>query len=208
MSKLKTRVEPDTDTGPATVTTDAAGESTTTTEKQDTGRDSVSKQTSRERPWAVRAGAALVITCLVAAVVCAVVFGWKLKNRNEIDSAAQQASATAQAYAVTLTSIDAQHIDENFTAVLDGATGEFKDMYAQSSQQLKSLLIQNSARSQGTVVDWSIKSASKNRVQVMMFVDQDVTNSASPEPRVDRSRILMTMDKVDGRWLASKVDMV
>ncbi|MGP3708901.1 hypothetical protein [Gordonia paraffinivorans] len=41
----------------------------------------------------------------------------------------------------------------------------------------------------------------------MLFVDQSITNTASPEPRVDRSRVVMTMEKVDGRWLASKVDL-
>jgi Mce-associated membrane protein len=39
------------------------------------------------------------------------------------------------------------------------------------------------------------------------MVDQTVTNAARPDSRVDRNRMKMTMEKVDGRWLASKVEL-
>ncbi|MCX4095207.1 hypothetical protein [Nocardia sp. alder85J] len=156
----------------------------------------------------LRGGVAALAVLLIVATVFAVVFGWKLHDRNRVDDAARGAEATAQTYAVTLTSIDAQHIDENFTDVLNGATGDFKDMYSQSSTQLKALLVQNKAVSKGRVVNASILSASENQVVVMLFVDQEVTNSASPDPRIDRSRILMTMQRVGGKWLAAKVEMV
>ncbi|MBP2192949.1 Mce protein [Nocardia goodfellowii] len=162
---------------------------------------------SRRRRLAVRIGAGAVAVLAVVATVTATVFGWKLHDREEIDTAARQASTIAQDYAVKLTSIDSQHIDQNFADVLAGATGEFKEMYAQSSDQLKSLLVQNKAASRGRVVDASVKSASKDRVEVMMFVDQQVTNALSTDPRIDRSRILMTMERVGGHWLASKVEM-
>ena len=48
-------------------------------------------------------------------------------------------------YAQVLTSIDANNVDQNFAQVLDGATGEFKDMYSKSSDQLRQLLIDNKA---------------------------------------------------------------
>ncbi|ATD72278.1 MULTISPECIES: hypothetical protein [Gordonia] len=133
--------------------------------------------------------------------------GWKLYENHAVDHAEQQAVATAKDYAVTLTSIDSGSIDQNFTEVLGGATGEFKDMYSRSSNQLKQMLVDNKATSKGVVIDAGVKSATTDRVVVMLFVDQSITNTASPEPRVDRSRVLMTMDKIDGRWLASKVDL-
>lgn len=39
------------------------------------------------------------------------------------------------------------------------------------------------------------------------MVDQTVTNADHPDPRVDRSRMKITMDKVDDRWFASKVEL-
>ena len=50
-------------------------------------------------------------------------------------------------------------------------------------------------------------SATDDRVEVVLFVDQSVSNAAAPAPQLDRSRVKMTMDKVDGRWLASKVEL-
>ncbi len=153
------------------------------------------------------AGVGLLAVIALAASALAIVFGLQLKNRIDIENAGQEALRTAENYAVALTSIDTRNLDRDFTRVLEGATGEFKDMYSSSSSQLRQLLVDNQATGKGTVIDAGIKSQSENKVEVMLFVDQTVTNTASPDPRLDRSRILMTMEKVDGRWLASKVEL-
>ena len=57
------------------------------------------------------------------------------------------------------------------------------------------------------VVDSAVQSASKDKVVVLLFVDQSVSNTTVPDPRIDRSRIKMTMEKVDGQWRASKVEL-
>ncbi|MGV9747936.1 hypothetical protein ACWDTG_23950 [Rhodococcus zopfii] len=111
----------------------------------------------------------------------------------------------ARQYAVVLTSVSSDDLDANFDAVLDGATGQFKDMYAQSSEQLRQLLVDNKATAEGVVIETGVKSATTTKVEVLLFVDQTVTNTVSPEPRLDRSRVVMTMELVDGRGLASDV---
>jgi Mce-associated membrane protein len=73
--------------------------------------------------------------------------------------------------------------------------------------QLRQLLIDNKASAHGVVVDSAIQSASKDEVVVLLFVDQSVSNASVPDPRIDRSRIKMTMAYVDGRWRASKVEL-
>jgi Mce-associated membrane protein len=122
--------------------------------------------------------------------------------------AGQQAQQAAVNYTQVLTSIDSNNVDQNFRRVLDGATGEFKDMYTQSSVQLRQLLIDNKATAHGVVVDSAIQSESTNKVVVLVFIDQAVTNMQVPDPRIDRSRIKMTMEKVDGHWRASKVALL
>ena len=143
----------------------------------------------------------------VVAIAVAVVFGWKLAQANAVDDASAAALDAARSYAVVLTSVSSDDLDSNFAAVLDGATGEFKDMYAQSSEQLRQLLVDNNATAEGVVIDAGIKSATATEVEVLLFVDQTVTNTVSPEPRLDRSRVVMTMELVDGRWLASDVTL-
>ncbi len=161
----------------------------------------------RARRWVQWTGIVGVVAVLVASLSTAAVLGWKLKEARDVDAAANQAKGVAQQYAITLTSVNSDHLDQDFAAVLNGATGEFKDMYSRSSTQLRQLLSDNKANAHGTVVDAGIKSATKTRVEVMLFIDQTVTNTVAPDPRVDRSRVVMTMQLVDGRWLADKVDL-
>lgn len=157
--------------------------------------------------WTKRALRWAAIAAVAAVVALAGWEGWLLYQHHRTDVATEQALDAATKYAVVLTSIDTNALDQNFTEVLDGSTGEFKDMYAKSSTQLRQLLVDNKAAAHGVVIDAAVKSATKDKVEVLLFVDQSVSNLAVPDPRIDRSRIKMTMEKVDGRWLASKVEL-
>ncbi|WP_406815516.1 DUF3329 domain-containing protein [Mycobacterium sp. M23085] len=160
------------------------------------------------RPWRryLRRGALPAL--LIASLTISVFLGWRQWQDHQLKVAGEQAQQTAVGYAQVLTSIDSNKVDDNFKQVLDGATGEFKDMYTQSSVKLRQLLIDNKATAHGVVVDSAIQSESADRVVVLLFIDQTVTNTAAPDPRIDRSRIKMTMEKVDGRWRASKVQLL
>lgn len=177
---------------------ESATDETATNEPQPVDADAAPNSTRRR--W-------IAVAVLALGVIGAAYEGWLLFAHHQREVAATQALDAAQKYTAVLTGVDPAAIDKNFAEVLDGATGEFKDMYAASSEQLRQLLIDNKAAAHGTVVEAAVKSAAKNRVEVLLFVDQSVSNKASPQPRIDRSRIVMTMEKVDGRWLAAKVDM-
>ena len=148
---------------------------------------------------------AAVVLFAISAV--AGVEGWLLFQHHQKDVAAAQALEAAKTFTLTLTTIDPNAVGTNITDVLDGSTGEFKNLYQQSSAQLRQVLVDNKATANGMVVEAAVKSATKDKVEVVLFVDQAVSNATSPEPQLDRSRVVMTMEKVDGRWLASKVDL-
>jgi Mce-associated membrane protein len=162
---------------------------------------------TRRRRWLRRFLTAAAGIVLVAALALSGFLAWQLKQHNDTAAAGRAALATAQRYAVALTSIDTNNIDQNFTQVLDGAAGQFKDMYSQSASQLRQVLIDNKAISKGIVVDSAIKSATKTKVEVLLFIDQSISNAVNPQPRIDRSRVAITMELIDNRWLASKVDI-
>lgn len=161
-----------------------------------------------KRPWRQYLRNSALPALLVASLAVSGYFGWRQWQDHQVKAAGEQAQQAAIAYAQVLTSIDSNKVDDNFKQVLDGATGEFKDMYTQSSVKLRQLLIDNKATAHGVVVDSAIQSESGDRVVVLLFIDQTVTNTAAPDPRIDRSRIKMTMEKVDGRWRASKVQLL
>jgi Mce-associated membrane protein len=149
----------------------------------------------------------LAATLTIAALAGLAVLGWTVWHQRQVTRAAHDAQQTAITYAQTLTSIDSAKIDDNFTAVLNGATGDFKDMYTQASVQLRQLLLDNKASAHGVVVDSAVQSATTDKVVVLLFVDQTVTNTNVPDPRIDRSRVKITMINVDGSWRASKVEL-
>jgi len=190
------------------VTEDAADESATEIDADAVESDAASAvevaETKRKLPSARIVAAAAVFVGLLAGVG---VLGWQVWQARQIDHAGREAERTAVSYAQVLTSIDSNNVDENFQQVLDGATGEFKDMYSKSSVELRQLLIENKATAHGVVIDSAVQSVSKDRAVILLFVDQAVANTKLPDPRIDRSRMKMTLEKVDGRWRASKVEL-
>jgi Mce-associated membrane protein len=157
------------------------------------------------------AGRGLLVPVLIGASVAALAgagfFGWKFWQQHQLDQAREAAQRSAVSYAQVLTSVDSNNVDDNFKQVLDGATGEFKDMYSKSSVELRQLLIENKASAHGVVVESAVQEASKDKAVVLLFIDQSVANTKLPDPRIDRSRMKMTLEKVDGSWRASKVEL-
>ncbi|OBK88836.1 Mce protein [Mycolicibacter heraklionensis] len=150
---------------------------------------------------------AIVAAAYVTVFGFVVGLGWPLWQQHRISAAETAGRQAAVDYAQVLTSIDSNKVDDDFSAVLNGATGEFKDTYTKASVQLRQLLIDNKATAQGTVVESAVQSGSKDTVVVLLMVNQTITNTTRPDPRVDRVRMKMTMQKVDGRWLANKVEL-
>ncbi|MGZ4564399.1 MAG: tetratricopeptide repeat protein [Mycobacterium sp.] len=196
-------------------TTEVGGEQSDEDEGNDDGDDDGGllkrkhpETERRKRPWKHSLRRGVLPVLLIASLAVSGLLGWRQWQEHQVKLAGEQAQQAAIAYAQVLTSIDSNKVDENFRQVLDGATGEFKDMYTQSSVNLRQLLIDNKATAHGVVVDSAIQSESTNKVVVLVFIDQTVSNTAAPDPRIDRSRIKMTMEKVDGRWRASKVQLL
>lgn len=203
---LSTARDPDTESDDGPDTESGAEADAEDTEEPASGAAEPGTEV-RTRRWPRRVLMGLTVTAFVAAVVGCGVLGSMVWQQRALASAGEQARTAAVSYAQILTSIDSNQVDQNFDQVLDGATGEFKDMYSQSSMQLRQLLIDNKASAHGVVVDSAIQSTSDDEVVVLLFVDQSVSNASVPDPRIDRSRIKMTMSYVDGRWRASKVEL-
>ncbi|WP_078281440.1 hypothetical protein [Mycobacteroides franklinii] len=174
----------------------------------------------------------LVGLALVALCVCGFL-GWKLAHDGPIlaaqrDTVVQEraefdrdrrvresrgeAREAAEAIAVLMTSIDSGHLDQSFAQILEHSTGELKDQFAKNSVQLRQLMIDNRATAVGKVVASAVQSDTvgepEQKVVVLLMVDQSIANNTRPDPRIDKSRMKMTMELVDGHWLASKLEFI
>jgi Mce-associated membrane protein len=148
--------------------------------------------------WA--AGALVVVLAATAAAL-----GWLVFAQHQRDAKEAEALDAARAYAITLTTTDQQTIDKNFTDIIGGATGEFKDAYSKAAAQMRKMLIDNKVTTVGTVIDGAAKGVHGDDVDVLLSVKQVVTSSVEPQPRTDFISMSITMRKVDNRWLAAKV---
>jgi Mce-associated membrane protein len=169
-------------------------------EPESDDRDARRGRVRRASRWVIA-----VVLIGIAAGTC--LEAWLLIQHRQTTDASRQALSAATKFADVLITVDTNAVDKDFGDVLNGSTGEFKDMYGKSSTELRQLIVDNKAAAHGTVVDAAVESATKNRVVVLLFIDQSVSNQAAPDPQIDRSRVRMTMEKVDDRWLASKVEL-
>ncbi|WP_067968953.1 YfgM family protein [Mycolicibacter icosiumassiliensis] len=203
---MSTADEPTTESAPEDVESTAAEPESKAVEETDNAtpaETAAAPPPKRRVPWPTVA----VASTYLAVFGLVVGLGWVLWQQHRVAAAETAGRQAAVDYAQVLTSIDANKVDDDFATVLNGATGEFKDTYTKASVQLRQLLIDNKATAHGTVVESAVQSGSKDTVVVLLMVDQTITNTTRPDPRVDRTRMKMTMQNVDGRWLASKVEL-
>ena len=167
---------------------------------------------SPRRPRPGRTGIVIAVLITAGAAIAGVLGGIGFTRRSAPASTlalvCDQARQAATSYATILTTSDYRTIDKNFAEVLAGSTGEFKDSYSNTSRQSRQQLVDNQAVAQGVVIDSAVQSCSADRVVVLMFIDQHMTNAANPRPKINSSRVKMTMEHVGDSWLASKVEVL
>lgn len=144
---------------------------------------------------------------LALALVAAAVFGWLFVAQSSEQTARNEALATARAYAVTVTSYDYRDMEGSIADALDGATGEFKDQYAGAGDALRALMKETKATAVGEVLDAAVLTSDEDSATVLLFVDQEVTNAGTKKTKVDRNRVVLTMEKHDDRWLVSNLKL-
>lgn len=116
-------------------------------------------------------------------------------------------AATAQVTAFL--NIDYQDVDAQTQAVLDGATGEFKEQYAAELDNLKKSAAQQQSTADAEVIEVGISDVSATDATVFVAANTQVTSKATKgEARTVPWRIQLTMTQEDGRWLTSGLKFV
>jgi Mce-associated membrane protein len=117
-------------------------------------------------------------------------------------AAAAAASAEVQA---TLT-YNYKTLQADFAAAERGLTNRFKPSYEHTTAtSVMPLATKYQATSTASVQPAGVSQAGASTAQVLLFVDQTVTNTQLSKPRLDRSRINVSMVKVNGRWLVDNL---
>jgi len=118
-----------------------------------------------------------------------------------LESASKEATAFVNiSYETAQASID---------AVMEGATGEFRDQYAQATDALITLLQDNKSIRTGEVIWAGVVAQDPDSATVVLATKGTVQNNQTgPNPKAENYRIQMQLVAEDGVWLTSDLQFV
>jgi hypothetical protein len=131
--------------------------------------------------------------------------------RNISDDASSELLAAAKQAAARYLSYNYAHIQQDKAAAASVMTGSFRDQYTESMEMtIIPVALQVKAVVVGQTLTAGVSSINDDATQgvVIAFVNETVTNTKIKGARVDLVRLRLTMDKVRGDWLISKVESI
>lgn len=149
---------------------------------------------------------ALVLTTVLMAVAAG--FVWFQVHRHDATESARRAGLEASRDAArVLFSYDYRTLAKDFSAGQAVTTGKFRSQYADTTTKVVTpVATEKKAVVKAEVVNAGVVRASSDEVVTIVFVNQVTTSSLQAGPKVDLSRVRMTLRHVGGRWLVAKVD--
>ncbi|HEY3753668.1 MAG TPA: hypothetical protein VGL80_31140 [Pseudonocardiaceae bacterium] len=120
-----------------------------------------------------------------------------------------EALSDASRYAVDLTSYDYRDLASAFKAVADDSTPGFAKQYTATSQGKASQLRADHSVSTGQVVAVGIQDETPGTTaDVLVLVNQSLTNTSTSKPRVQRSELRITLVRSGDRWLIGDLELL
>ncbi|KSZ56675.1 hypothetical protein Z045_21675 [Rhodococcus pyridinivorans KG-16] len=173
-----------------------------------TGNDTESAAESRDAVATTRSGAGRWVTAVVIVALLAATgfFGFRWWQAAQDATLRDDAIAQAREYAVALGTYDYRSFDDNLTAVTSNATEEFASRYEEVAGDLRELVANGEGTSAARAEHAGLESFDGDVATVLVFLDQDVKNVVVPEGRTDATRFVITLKRVDERWLLDGAD--
>ena len=98
---------------------------------------------------------------------------------------------------------------ESIDAVMAGATGDFRDQYAQATEALITLLQDNKSIRTGEVVWAGVVAQDPDSATVILATTGTVQNNQTGDtPKAENYRVQMQLVSEEGRWLTSDLQFV
>ncbi|MGC0362168.1 Mce-associated membrane protein [Rhodococcus sp. 27YEA15] len=124
------------------------------------------------------------------------------------DDARTSALDSGKKFATDLATYNFQNLDQNLSVVRDNSVGQFAGQYAQVASNLQNMIVQYQATSSAQILSAGLASADRDNAEVLVFLDQTITNTNSPDPRIDRNRMQLSLVREDGTWKLADVQLL
>jgi Mce-associated membrane protein len=156
-------------------------------------------------------GSILLTATIVAAVslaVCLFILQY-LPDRRIDDAAARRAIDAASEGAVATLSYSSENMDGDFARARSHLTGDFLAYYDKFTKEIVIPTVKEKHLSQtATVVRAAVAELESNSAVVLVFLNETTLSKDKPKPLITPSSVRITLTKVGGSWLISKLDPV
>lgn len=130
----------------------------------------------------------------------------ELAQLREVEKERAEVSAQANTVALRLTTFEGENIEEWYSQIRATATGDFAEQLADVfNQATRDTLREIGVVSRGEMQDLFVQDVDGDQAKAFALVKQTYVNSQTRDPVEDHQRIDMTLERVDGKWLASEV---
>ncbi|OBG91630.1 hypothetical protein A5697_09485 [Mycobacterium sp. E3251] len=122
------------------------------------------------------------------------------------DAAARRAIQAASEGSVAVLSYAPDHLNRDFTKAKSYLTGNFLAYYTKFTEQIAALAQQKHVTETAKVVRAAVMELHPNSAVVLVFINQTATSKEKPEPQTTANGARVTLTKVKGSWLISKLE--
>jgi Mce-associated membrane protein len=130
-------------------------------------------------------------------------------DRQLDDAAAQRAIRAASDGAVAALSYSTESMDRDFARARSHLTGDFLAYYDKFTKEIVIPTVQQKHLAQtATVLRAAVSELEPNSAVVLVFLNETTTGKDKPQPLITPSSVRITLTKVSGSWLISKLDPV
>jgi len=135
--------------------------------------------------------------------------GWQHHAHNQAEQARQQAGAAATAAVPDVLSYNYRTIYDDLARARTHLTGDFAGQFDQLTGKIVApQAIQGQINTHAEIAASSVVEADVDRVVELLFVNQTTQGVNLPRPRVDGSRLVLTMERVHDKWLIKTLEPI
>ena len=150
-------------------------------------------------PW-ILAVAAVALSVGAAMEVRAV------RHDRAVVTARTASTAAARSAVQAVLSYDYRHLDSDFAAARKLLSPSFQKDYDQTTKAVEPTAKQYHAVVTADVSAAGVRNVTPDSAVVLLFVNQTSTNTKHSAPRIDQSRVRVTMVHRNGTWLLDKLE--
>jgi Mce-associated membrane protein len=157
--------------------------------------------------WISLLSTAMVVAA-VSLALCLFILQYR-PDRQLDDAAAQRVIRAASDGAVATLTYSSENMDRDFARARSHLTGDFLAYYDKFTKEIVIPTVKEKHLSQtATVVRAAVAELESNSAVVLVFLNETTLSNDKPKPLITPSSVRITLTKVGGSWLISKLDPV